>query len=79
MKRNLTPTQMFNEIVEDAFYSHTYNKVLVVRDDERVWDLFADVVVEGELTDGLLSLLHREWFMEEALSLIMTRIEFTNP
>jgi hypothetical protein len=75
MKRNLTPTEMFNYLVEDAFYSRTYNKVLVVRDDERVWDLFADVVVESELTDELLSLLHREWFEEEVLSILMRNVE----
>ena len=75
MKRNLTPTEMFNDLVEDAFYSRTHNKVLVVRDDEKVWDVFTDFVVESELTDELLSLLHREWFEEEVLSILMRNVE----
>jgi len=70
MKRNLTPTEMFNDLVEDAFYSRTHNKVLVVRDDEKVWDVFTDFVVESELTDELLSLLHREWFAEQVLAIV---------
>ena len=70
MKRNLSPSQMFNDLVEDAFYSRSHNKVLVLRDDEKVWDLFADVVVYSELTDELLARLHREWFEEEALAMV---------
>jgi hypothetical protein len=61
---------MFNDLVEDAFYSRSHNKVLVLRDDEKVWDLFANVVVYSELTDELLSSLHREWFEEEVMSMI---------
>jgi hypothetical protein len=75
MKRNLTPTDMFNQLVEDAFYSRSHNKVLVLRDDEKVWDVFANVVVYSELTDELLSNLHREWFEEEVLALLMSKIE----
>jgi hypothetical protein len=75
MKRNLTPTDMFNQLVEDAFYSRSHNRVLVLRDDEKVWDVFANVVVYSELSDELLSSLHREWFEEEVLALLMSKVE----
>jgi hypothetical protein len=75
MKRNLTPTDMFNQLVEDAFYSRTYGKVVVVRDDEKLWDVFTNVVVESELSDELISLLHSELLNEERLAILMSNIE----
>jgi len=75
MKRNLTPTQMFNDLVEDAFYSRSHNRVLVLRDDEKVWDVFANVVVYSELSDELIETLYAEWFEEEVLALLMSKVE----
>jgi hypothetical protein len=75
MKRNLTLTEKFNYLVEDAFYSRSHNRVLVLRDDEKVWDLFANVVLYSELTDELIENLYAEWFEEEVLALLMSKIE----
>lgn len=69
--RNLTTTDKFNQLVEDAFYSRTFNTVVVVKDDEKLWDLFNEVVIAGYLSPLLIDLLHNEWFQEQVLHIIM--------
>jgi len=59
------PTEQFEILVEDAFYSKTYDKVVVVKDDEKLHDVFANVVLENEVSDELLNTLFQEWYAEE--------------
>jgi hypothetical protein len=75
MNRNHNTDEKFNILVEDAFYSRSHNKVLVLRDDEKVWDVFANVVVYSELSDELIETLYAEWFEEEVLAILMSNIE----
>jgi hypothetical protein len=73
--RNLTTSDKFNQLVEDAFYSRTFDKVVVVRDDEKLWDLFAEVVLTPHLNSLMIDLLHYEWFEEQVLAMAMDLVE----
>lgn len=73
--RNLTTSDKFNQLVEDAFYSRTFDKVVVVRDDEKLWDLFAEVVLTPHLNSLMIDLLHYEWFEEQVMAMAMDHVE----
>ena len=73
--RNLTTSDKFNQLVEDAFYSRTFDKVVVVRDDEKLWDLFAEVVLTPHLNSLMIDLLHYEWFEEQVMAMAMDLVE----
>jgi hypothetical protein len=50
--------EMFQYIVEDSFYSPTFGKVIVVKDDGGVYDVHP---LQYSLTDDEVKTLYQEW------------------
>ena len=69
--RNLTTSDKFNQLVQDPFYSRTFNTIVMVKDDEKVWDLIDEVAIATTRNPLMVDLLHYEWFEQQVMAMAM--------